>query len=225
MSWRSAAPSVAAECIATALLLATVVGSGIMGVRLAGGNVAIALLANSLATAAMLAALILTFGPVSGAHMNPVVTLALAAGKMFAWRLVPAYLLAQVTGAFAGVWLAHVMFELPVIQLAVQERSGPGQWLGEFTATFALLAAIISCSRHRKGATAFAVAAVIGGAYWFTSSTAFANPAVTIARAFTDTFAGIRGADAPAFILAQLLGAGGAAAIFAWVGAGDGEGV
>jgi glycerol uptake facilitator-like aquaporin len=136
---------------------------------------------------------------------------------MITWRLVPIYLTAQLFGALCGVWLAHAMFELPLAQLSTHARYGWGQWLGEFTATFALLAAIFSCARHRPGATPFAVAAVIGGAYWFTSSTAFANPAVTLARAFTESFAGIRGADAPMFVAAQLIGAAAAAALFAWL--------
>jgi glycerol uptake facilitator-like aquaporin len=205
-----------AEGIGTGLLLAAVVGSGIMAERLAGGNDGVALLANTTATAAALVALILAFGPVSGAHFNPAVTLALAARGALARGMVPGYLLAQLVGAVLGVWLAHAMFELPVVQASARVRTGFGQWAGEFTATFALLSVIWGCLRHRPDATPFAVACVIAAAYWFTSSTSFANPAVTVARAFSDTFAGIRPADAPVFILAQLLGAAAATGLFAW---------
>jgi glycerol uptake facilitator-like aquaporin len=206
----------AAEGIGTGLLLAAVVGSGIMAEQLSGGNIAIALLANTLATAAALIALILTFGPISGAHFNPAVTLALASRKALPWAAVPGYLLAQIAGAVLGVWLAHVMFGLSVVQAAAHARTGIGQWIGEFTATFALLSVIWSCMRHHPHATPYAVASIITAAYWFTSSTSFANPAVTIARALSNTFAGIRPADAPAFIVAQLLGAFAATALFAW---------
>ncbi len=207
-----------AEGIGTGLLLAAVIGSGIMGERLAGGNVAIALLANTLATAAALVALIVTFGPISGAHFNPVVTLALASRRMVPWKIVPGYLLAQTIGAILGAWLAHLMFDLPILQFSRQARTGGGQWVGEFTATFALLSVIWSCSRYRPQILPVAVAAVVAAAYWFTSSTAFANPAVTIARAFSDTFAGIRPTDAPAFLVAQALGATAATVLFAWFG-------
>jgi glycerol uptake facilitator-like aquaporin len=205
-----------AEGIGTGLLLAAVVGSGIMADQLSGGNVAIALLANTAATAAALVALILTFGPISGAHFNPAVTLALASRKILPWAAVPGYLLAQTTGAVLGVWLAHLMFGLPVMQASAHVRTQFGQWVGEFTATFALLSVIWSCTRHHPHATPYAVASIITAAYWFTSSTSFANPAVTIARALSDTFAGIRPADVPAFIIAQLLGAFTATALFAW---------
>lgn len=207
---------VVAECLGTGLLLAAVVGSGVMGEQLAGGNVAVALLANTLATAAALLALILTFGPVSGAHFNPAVTLSFACRRSLPWGTVPAYLLAQMAGAVAGVWLAHVMFGLPVIQASTHLRTGIGQWLGEFIATFALLSVIWSCTRHHPHTTPYAVASIIAAAYWFTSSTSFANPAVTIARALSDTFAGIRPADAPSFIVAQLLGAAAATILSAW---------
>jgi glycerol uptake facilitator-like aquaporin len=208
---------VVAEAAGTALLLATVVGSGIMGERLAGGNVAIALLANTLATGAVLVALILTFGPISGAHFNPAVTLADASQGGLAWRDVPAYIAAQVIGAFAGVAAAHVMFEVPLFFASRHVRSGPAQAFSEFVATFGLLSVIWGCARLRSDAVPFAVAAYITAAYWFTASTSFANPAVTLARSASDTFAGIRPADAPAFIVAQLLGAAAATGLFRWL--------
>jgi glycerol uptake facilitator-like aquaporin len=207
----------AAEAVGTALLLAAVVGSGIMGERLAGGNVAVALLANTLATGAALVALILTFGSISGAHFNPAVTLADAWRGGLAWSDVVPYVVAQITGAFAGVAAAHVMFEAPLFFASRHARSGPAQMFSEFVATFGLLAVIWGCLRVRADAIPFAVAAYITAAYWFTASTSFANPAVTLARSATDTFAGIRPADAPAFIVAQLLGAGAATALFAWL--------
>ncbi len=191
------------ELIATAFLLIAVVGSGIMAERLCGGNVGLALLANALATGGALVALILAFGPQSGAHMNPVVTLGAALTGGLRWRAVPAYLAAQVVGAVVGVWLAHGMFDLSVWQFSHHARTGPGQWLAEVVATFGLLMTIWGCRAHREPVTAFAVAAYITGAYWFTASTSFANPAVTIARTMTDTFAGIRPMDAPGFIAAQ----------------------
>jgi len=209
---------VVAEYVGTALLLSTVVGSGIMGESLAGGNVAIALLANTIATGAGLVALILTFGQVSGAHFNPAVTLADASQGGLAWRDVPAYLAAQVAGAFSGVAVAHVMFKEPALFFASRhERSGMSQLVSEFVATFGLLAVIWGCARRRQGAVPFAVGAYITAAYWFTSSTSFANPAVTLARAATDTFAGIRPSDAPGFIVAQLLGAFAATGLFRWL--------
>ena len=208
---------VVAEALGTALLLATVVGSGIMGDRLAGGNVAVALLANTIATAAALVALILTFGPLSGAHFNPAVTLADAWQGGTAWRAVPAYLAAQVTGAFAGVAAAHLMFGLPLYSASRHVRAGGAQVFSEFVATFGLLAVIWGCSRLRAAAVPFAVAAYIAAAYWFTASTSFANPAVTLARAASDTFAGIRPADVPGFVVGQLLGAGAATALFRWL--------
>src|SRR5688500_7292591 len=208
---------VAAEAIGTALLLATVVGSGIMAERLAGGNVAIALLANTIATGAGLVALILTFGSVSGAHMNPAVTLADASQGGLAWREVPVYVVAQVVGAFGGAALAHFMFEFPPSSASTHARAGFSQLAAEFVATFGLLASIWGCARHKPVFVPFAVGAYITAAYWFTSSTSFANPAVTLARAASDTFAGIRPADAPGFILAQLLGAGAATYFFRWL--------
>jgi glycerol uptake facilitator-like aquaporin len=201
-----------AEAVGTALLLAAVVGSGIMGERLAGGNVALALLANTLATGAALVALILTFGPISGAHFNPAVTLADASQGGIAWRMVPLYVLAQIAGAFAGVAAAHVMFGEPLFSASRHARSGLAQGFSEFVATFGLLSVIWGCARQRSSAVPFAVAAYITAAYWFTASTSFANPAVTLARAASDTFAGIRPADAPVFIAAQLLGAAAATA-------------
>lgn len=206
-----------AEGMGTAMLLAVVVGSGIMAERLAGGNAAIALLANSLATGAGLVALIMMFGTVSGAHFNPVVTLSEAWQRNMPLADVAPYIAVQLIGALAGVMLAHGMFELPLVTAAQHARSGPGQWFGEFVATFGLLAVIISCSRSRPATMPFAVAAYITAAYWFTSSTSFANPAVTLARAATDTFAGIRPADAPAFIAAQLAGAAAATLVFCWL--------
>lgn len=206
-----------AELVGTALLLAAVVGSGIMGERLSGGNVAIALLANTLATGAMLVALILTFGPISGAHFNPAVTLSDAWQQGIAWRHVPAYVLAQIIGAFTGVASAHLMFGEPIFAASRHVRSGGAQIFSEFIATFGLLAVIWGCVRMRCSVVAFAVGAYITGAYWFTSSTSFANPAVTLARSMTDTFSGIRPADAPGFIVAQLAGAIASTALFAWL--------
>jgi len=194
------------ELVATAFLLIAVVGSGIMAERLCGGIVGIALLANAIATGGALTALILAFGPQSGAHMNPVVTLAAAATDGLRWHAVPAYIAAQIVGAILGVWLAHIMFELPIWQLSQHARTGLPQWVAEVIAAFGLLAVIWGCRAHREPVTAFAVAAYITGAYWFTASTSFANPAVTIARSLTDTFAGIRPADVPGFVLAQLAG-------------------
>jgi glycerol uptake facilitator-like aquaporin len=206
-----------AESVGTAMLLAAVVGSGIMGERLAGGNVAIALLANTVATGAALVALILTFGPVSGAHFNPAVTIADATLGGIAWREVPVYIAAQIGGAFAGVAAADVMFGLPIFFASRHERSGPAQLFSEFIATFGLLAVIWGCSRRRSAAVPFAVGAYITAAYWFTASTSFANPAVTLARAASDTFAGIRAADVPGFIVAQMAGAMAATWLFHWL--------
>lgn len=206
-----------AEFLGTALLLALVVGSGIMAERLSGGNVALALLANALATGAGLIALILTFAPISGAHFNPVVTLTEACLRQLAWRLVLSYWLAQIAGALVGVWLAHAMFELPLWQLSQHVRTGSGQWLAEGVASFGLIAVIISTTRHRPTTTPFAVAAYITAAYWFTASTSFANPAVTLARALTDSFAGIRLIDVPGFVIAQFAGALSAVVVIGWL--------
>lgn len=211
------ARKLAAEALGAAFLLAVVVGSGIMGERLAGGNVAIALLANTLATGTGLAVLILTFGPISGAHFNPAVTLALAWRGGLPWREVPGYVAAQVAGAFLGVAAAHAMFDLPVFFASTQVRTGMPQWFSEFVATFGLLAVIWACVRRHPGTTPFAVGAYIASAYWFTASTSFANPAVTLARAASDTFAGIRPADTPEFIVAQLAGAFAATLLFGWL--------
>jgi glycerol uptake facilitator-like aquaporin len=214
----SLARRAAAEGIGTGLLLATVVGSGIMGERLAGGNVAIALLANSIATGAVLAAIIMAFGQVSGAHFNPVVTLSEAAQGNLAWRAVPIYVLPQIAGAFCGVAAANVMFDLPIATVSHRARSGASQLFSEFIATFGLLAVIKGCARGHKAAAPFAIGAFIAGAYWFTSSTSFANPAVTLARSISNTFAGIRPQDIPGFIGAQLLGATAATILFRWLG-------
>jgi glycerol uptake facilitator-like aquaporin len=203
-----------AEALGTAFLLATVVGSGIMGERLAGGNVAIALLANTIATGAGLVALILTFGPLSGAHFNPVVTLADAWEGGLAWGDVPAYVAAQVVGAIAGVAAAHLMFGEALFSASQHVRSGPSQLFSEFVATFGLLSVIWGVSRKHAQFTPFAVGAYITAAYWFTASTSFANPAVTLARALTNTFAGIRPLDAPGFIVAQVVGALAATALW-----------
>ncbi|MFC5862799.1 MIP/aquaporin family protein [Acidicapsa dinghuensis] len=208
---------IAAEAIGTMFLLAAVVGSGIMAERLAGGNVAIALLANTFATGAMLIALILTFGPISGAHFNPVVTLADAAQGGLAWREVPGYLAAQIAGAFAGVAMAHLMFGEPIFSFSHHARAGGSQVFSEFIATFGLLCVIWGCARLRSSAVPFAVGAYITGAYWFTASTSFANPAVTLARSASDTFAGIRPTDVPGFIAAQLIGAAAATILFRWL--------
>lgn len=206
-----------AEALGTAFLLAAVVGSGIMGERLAGGNIAIALLANTIATGAALVTLILTFGPISGAHFNPAVTLADATQGGVAWRDVPVYVAAQIVGAFAGVAAAHLMFGKPVFFASQHVRSGSAQLFSEFVATFGLLSVIWGCARLRSSAVPFAVGAYITAAYWFTASTSFANPAVTLARAASDTFAGIRPVDAPGFIVAQLVGAAAATALFRWL--------
>ena len=190
-----------AEALGTAFLLAAVVGSGIMGEKLAGGNVAIALLANTLATGATLVTLIFTFGPISGAHFNPAVTLADASQGGISWSDVPLYIAAQVLGAFIGVGAAHLMFGEAFIQISQHARAGGGQLFSEFVATFGLLCVIWGCVRLRSEAVPIAVGLYITGAYWFTASTSFANPAVTLARAFTNTFAGIRPVDAPGFIV------------------------
>ncbi len=208
---------VTAEAVGTALLLAAVVGSGIMGERLAGGNGAIALLANTLATGAALVALILTFGPISGAHFNPAVTVADASQGGLPWREVPAYIIAQIVGAFAGVAVAHLMFGLPIFFASHHARVGMAQMFSEFVAAFGLMAVIWGCVRFRAQAVPFAVAAYITAAYWFTASTSFANPAVTLARSVSDTFAGLRPLDTPGFIVAQFAGAMAATFLFRWL--------
>ena len=206
-----------AEFLGSALLLAIVVGSGIMGERLAGGNTAIALLANSIATGAGLVALITIFGPLSGAHFNPVVSLAEAVMGRLAWRAVLPYLLAQFAGALAGVIAAHWMFELPTLMTSARVRSGAAQWWSEGVATFGLLTVILHGVRQRADAVPWLVGCYITAANRFTSSTSFANPAVTLARSFTDTFAGIRPADVPAFMLAQIVGAALAVGLYRWM--------
>lgn len=213
----SLAKRATAEALGTALLLATVVGSGIMAQELSGGNTALALLANTIATGAALIALILTFGPVSGAHFNPAVTLADALEGGIPWKETPIYIVAQLCGAIAGTIAAHLMFQLPVVSLSRHTRSGPSQIFSEFIATFGLLCVIWGCSRLRSSAVAFAVGCYITAAYWFTASTSFANPAVTIARSLTDTFSGIRPVDVPGFIVGQLLGAIAATLLFRWL--------
>lgn len=206
-----------AEALGTAYLLAAVVGSGIMAERLAGGNVALALLANAIATGAALGALIVSLAPVSGAHFNPAVTLASAWVGVIAWREAPAYVAAQLTGALAGVAAAHVMFALPLFTASSHARAGGAQAFSELVATFGLISIVRACARAPLPVTASAVAAYITAAYWFTGSTSFANPAVTIARSLTDTFSGIRPADVGTFVLAQLAGAAAATALVQWL--------
>lgn len=207
MSAPSLARRVAAEAVGTALLLAAVVGSGIMAERLCGGNVGLAPLANAIATGGALYALIVMFGPISGAHFNPVVSLALAwRGECGRDRILP-FIAVQVIGAILGVWLAHLMFDLPILQASTKVRTGIGQWSAEATATFGLVLLIVLGVRKQAPGLPAAVAVYIVGAYWFTASTSFANPGVTIARALSNTFAGIVPIDAPGFIMAQLVGA------------------
>ena len=208
---------VAAEALGTAFLLAVVVGSGILGQRLFPASDGLALLANAIATGGGLVALILTFGSVSGAHFNPVVTLVDARAGGLAWRDVPAYVAAQVVGALAGVLAAHAMFDKALFQTSSHVRAGGAQIFSEVVATFGLIAVIWSVARRRPEGVPYAVGAYITAAYWFTPSTSFANPAVTIARAFTDTFAGIRPVDVPGFIAAQVVGAFAAAAVMRWI--------
>ena len=207
----------AAEALGTAMLLAGIVGSGIMAERLAGGNEAIALLANMAATGAILAVLILVFGPISGAHFNPAVTLSFVVQRAIAPGTAAAYVAVQIAAALLGVALAHLMFDLPLLQAAVKTRSSPGIWAAEVVATAGLVATIMGCVRFRPEAVAYAVGLYISAGYWFTASTSFANPAVTIGRAFTDSFTGIRAVDAPAFIVAQLIGAAAVTLLFRWL--------
>lgn len=206
-----------AEALGTGLLLAVVVGSGIMGERLSGGNAALALLANALATGAALVVLIWVFGPISGAHFNPAVTLVAALRRDLSWRWALAYGLVQVAGAVLGVWGAHAMFGEPILQISTTLRSGGAQAVSEVVATFGLVAAILATTRLRPDSTAPAVGLYIAAAYWFTASTSFANPAVTLARSLSDTFAGVAPASVPAFLLAQLVGALLAAGLFGWL--------
>jgi len=206
-----------AELIGTAFLLAVVVGSGVMGAALSGGSDGLALLANALATGAILVVLILIFGPVSGAHFNPAVTLAFALRGELGAGLAAAYMGAQIAGGGVGVALAHAMFDLDLVQIGATARAGANQWLAEIVAAFGLVLTILGCVRVRPKAVAYAVGLYITAGYWFTSSTSFANPAVTAARAFTDTFAGIRPVDAPAFVAAQVVGAVAAALLARWL--------
>jgi glycerol uptake facilitator-like aquaporin len=208
---------VTAEFLGTAFLVAAVVGSGIMGERLANGNLGLALLANTAATGAALVALILAFGPISGAHLNPAVTIADAMEGGIPWRETPAYICVQIVGAIGGAIAAHLMFGLPLVSLSRHSRGGSAQVFSEFVATFGLLSVIWGCSRLRSNAVPFAVGAYITAAYWFTASTSFANPAVTIARCLSDTFAGIRPADVPWFVVAQFFGAFAATLLFRWL--------
>jgi glycerol uptake facilitator-like aquaporin len=203
--------------LGTAFLLAAVVGSGIMAQKLAGGNDALALLCNTLPTGAILAVLILVFGPLSGAHFNPAVSLAFALRGELAWSMAVVYIVAQVCGGLVGVWAAHLMFELPIWQFSITQRTGPGQWLAEAVATFGLLLTVFGCVARRPEAVAYAVGLYITAAYWFTASTSFANPAVTIARSLSDTFAGIAPAGVAAFIAAQLAGMLAAVILSRWL--------
>ncbi len=211
------AKKLVAEGVGTSFLLMAVVGSGIMAETLSSGNVSLALLENTIATGAALVALILAFGSISGAHFNPAVTLADASQGGLPWKLVPGYILAQCVGAIAGVYSAHAMFGQRILQTSTHVRAGGSQLFSEFIATFGLLAVIWGCSRARLAAVPFAVGAYITAAYWFTASTSFANPAVTLARCFTNTFAGIRPMDAPWFIVVQIAGAFAATALFRWL--------
>src|SRR6516225_9882820 len=213
----SLARRLVAEWLGTAFLLAAVVGSGIMAQKLAGGNVALALLCNTIPTGAVLAVLILIFGPISGAHFNPAVTFAFSLRRVLSWQDAALYIAAQLAGALMGVWAAHLMFELPVWQLSITARTGPGQWLAEAIATFGLLLTIFGCAARSPTATPYAVGLYITSAYWFTASTSFANPAVTIARSLSNTFAGIASNGVLPFISAQLLGAAGAALLASWL--------
>ena len=194
------------EWLGTAFLLAAVVGSGIMAQKLAGGNIALALLCNTIPTGAILVVLILIFGPLSGAHFNPAVTLAFAWRGELPWQMAAAYIAAQIVGGIAGVWAAHLMFELPLWQFSLTQRTGAGQWLAEGVATFGLLLTIFGCAARTPAAIPYAVGLYITSAYWFTASTSFANPAVTIARSLSDTFAGIAPPGIAGFVVAQLAG-------------------
>jgi glycerol uptake facilitator-like aquaporin len=206
-----------AEGIGTAFLLAAVVGSGIMALQLSGGNAALALLCNTLPTGAILTVIILTFGPISGAHFNPAVSLAFAFRAELPWPMLGAYVAAQLVGGIVGAWTAHLMFELPVWQLSTTVRAGPGQWFSEAVATFGLVLTILGCLTRTPAAVPYAVGLYITAAYWFTASTSFANPAVTIARSLSDTFAGIAPSGVAVFVLAQLAGMGAAVALAKWL--------
>jgi glycerol uptake facilitator-like aquaporin len=206
-----------AELLGTAFLLAGVVGSGIMAAKLAGGNGALALLCNTLPTGAILTVLILTFGPISGAHFNPAVSIAFSLRRQLPWPDMATYIAAQIIGGVFGVWTAHLMFDLPVWQISANERTGAGQWLAEFVATFGLLLTILGCVARTPVAVPYAVGLYITSAYWFTASTSFANPAVTIARSLSDTFAGIAPTGVVTFITAQFLGMLAALALGRWL--------
>ena len=206
-----------AEALGAALLLAVVIGSGIMGERLSGGNDALALLGNTLATGAALVVLIVVFGPISGAHFNPVVTLAFALRRELSWRLAAAYVAVQIAGAVIGVFIAHAMFAGPILQVSTKLRDGPAQVFSEFVATFGLVLTILGAARFRPAFTPMAVGLYITAAYWFTASTSFANPAVTLARSLSDTFAGIAPASAPAFVAGQIAGAIAAVGLIGWL--------
>jgi len=210
-----------AEALGTAFLLATVVGSGIMAQRLSAGNGALALLCNTLPTGAILTVLILMFGPLSGAHFNPAVSIAMALRRALPWPEAAVYIGSQIVGGLIGVWTAHLMFELPLWQLSQHVRTGSGQWLAEFVATFGLLLTILGCAARTPAAIPYAVGLYITAAYWFTASTSFANPAVTIARSISDTFAGIEPSGTPAFIVAQFIGMASAVMLSAWLWPGD----
>ncbi len=213
----SLARRIVSEWLGTAFLLAAVVGSGVMAQKLAGGNAALALLCNTIPTGAILTVLILVFGPLSGAHFNPAVSVAFALRRELPWRVALGYIAAQIIGAVAGVWIAHLMFELPVWQLSATSRTGGGQWIAEAVATFGLLLTILGCASRTPTAIPFAVWLYITSAYWFTASTSFANPAVTIARSLSDTFAGIAPAGVMGFIMAQSVGMGAAVMVGRWL--------
>jgi glycerol uptake facilitator-like aquaporin len=221
MDAASLARRLLAETLGTAFLLATVVGSGIMAQKLSGGNDALALLCNTLPTGAILTVLILMFGPLSGAHFNPAVSIAMALRRALPWPEAAAYIGLQIVGGIIGVWTAHLMFELPLWQLSQHVRTGSGQWLAEFVATFGLLLTILGCAARTPAAIPYAVGLYISAAYWFTASTSFANPAVTIARSISDTFAGIEPSGAPAFIVAQFFGMTAAVMVSGWLWALD----
>jgi len=223
MSQHTIAHRLVAEALGTATLLMTVVGSGIMAETLSGGNVALALLGNTLATGAMLVVLILMFGEISGAHFNPAVTLAFALRREIEPPIAVIYVLVQITAGVAGVFAAHFMFDQLLLQVSATARTGAGQWFSECSATFGLVATILGTLRTRPEAVPYAVGLFISAGYWFTASTSFANPAVTIARGFTNTFSGIMPGDAPAFIIAQLVGAIAATTVFAWFASSDRE--